>query len=369
MVKQQFRWGITPLRLQGRKSQKMKKIVEKTFSLVRPSSVRLVLLIVSVCVLSTATAANTTAPSVGLPVKSTVDLNQTAEDAVVRHGHAAKFLESGAVVTVTPILLAERPSGSWTAGADEAIDDALAGQLTNLVSSVPGSYQLANHKIDWYNLVYSTSSSMWDGVINPPAPNTNEFGHTVWFIVEAQSASGNDDLSLDMLKTDFASSDGGVLNGSQVFTNEAYTPRAIAIQSGGKVISSGSTSVPGKRIIILVRSKLFNGGGTQGGLDQVKNWVADQGNYSLSCTATVGNNSSTATVSIGGLAPATPRFVLDRLGSMRATNGVSGVSYRLYSMISLNQTNGWQLAGIMNGTNAFTVSIGAGQMFFKLVPQ
>ncbi|MBU6427229.1 hypothetical protein KGQ27_03280 [Patescibacteria group bacterium] len=274
------------------------------------------------------------------------------------------------VIVVTPVLLAAQPSASWAAGADMVIADALAGGLkSNTAVTNPSDYAVCNHHIGWQNLVYSTGAYMWDGMLNPVAPFNAEYGHVVWALVDARSGTGNDDLSLDMLQVVTASNDGNALGGTNGFSGDNYTARAVAVKKDGTVVESGTASQEGVRVLVLVQSPLFNNGGTQAGLDQVKSWVMSQGNYSLTYVAeVVGNNATASAASVtvnGGVPSVNLRFMPN--GQLSVVAGDTDRTYVLYSTATLPGV--WKFAGTLNGTNAVTVQFTNTAMFFKAVAQ
>lgn len=287
----------------------------------------------------------------------------------------AKFniLAASAVITVTPIHIAAQPSTSWTSGADQVVADAIAGTLsTNTAVSDPGDYAVCNYRIYWWSLVYSTGTHMWEGVLNPPAPFDQEFGRNVWALVDVRSVSGEDDLSLSMLTVTTSSSDGNVLGSAVSFADKSYTPRAVAVRKDGSMITSGSSTQKGARILVLVKSPLFNVGGTQSGLDQVKNWVNANEVYTLGYEAQVigdGATKSKASVSTAGSADVKPfGLSISPEGQLSIIGGEANRYYRVYSKTSLPGGT-WKLAGVVNGADTIKVPMNGATMFFRAVAQ
>lgn len=271
------------------------------------------------------------------------------------------YIPSGAgiaTIKITPVLLAAQPSSSWTNGADTLIADALANSInTNIVIANPGDYAVCNNRINWYNLAFSESTPMWDGVLNPPAPWNNEYGHVVWALIDARANSGGDDLSLDSLQVVYASNDGNILSGTNSFETSDYTPRALAVKADGTRITSGTASQKGLRILLLVQSRLFNGGNTQSGLDEIKNWISDYSPYTLTYTAgIIGDEEATrssSSVTVGGQTPVAPRLSLSRDGILSVILGETDRIYTIQTKSVLNDP--WNYLGTISGTNSIGI--------------
>ncbi len=277
--------------------------------------------------------------------------------------------DAPAVIKVTPVLLAAQPSSSWTAGADKVIADALEDlPLTNTAVVAPTDYATCDYRIGWQNLVYSTSTNMWDGRLNPVAPFNGEYGRVVWALVDAQSVSGNDDLSLDMIEVITASNDGNALGKTIEFVGDNYTPRALAVKKDGTKLVNGPTSGKGKRVLALVKSPLFNIGGTQVGLDEVRDWVASYGVYALTYTAQVVGNDATRSKAKVSTSDVMSLFSL-RLQSdqLSIVGGESDRDYAVYSSATVN--GNWRFVGILHGNTVITVPVTGEATFFKAVAQ
>jgi hypothetical protein len=268
---------------------------------------------------------------------------------------AANFAE-GTTIIVTPVLLPVKASPSWVSAADKLITCARADSIvTNTSVTNPTDYAVCSYRVNWLNLVYSTGTPLWNAVLNPPAPFAQELGQVVWNLIDARSNSGNDDLSLDMLSFTSFSNDGNYLGDIITWNGMAYTQRAIAIKKGGSIISSGSTSQKGNRILVLAYTKLFNGGGTQAGLDQVRSWIAGFGNYYLNYTAQIIGDDSTksfATIATTGVPPS-PILKINGSDILILNNNAKS-TYQIFSSTQL-PVNTWQFEEILNGSNVWHI--------------
>lgn len=275
------------------------------------------------------------------------------------------------MIRVTPVLIPAPPSASWTSAADKIIADCLAERLTNTIRSGPADYVLCNYRIGWSNLVYSKTGYMWNGILNCPAPYDFEYGCVVWFVIDAISPLAGDNLSLDMLSVNFVSSD-GELNSSMTYGDRGYSRRAICLRSNGTIIDNGASSGKGRRVIVIEQSALFNVGGTQAGLDSVKNYiqyqVTETGNYWLTCTARqvgVDSTKSIATVSVYSK-PAIPVLRIVP-GKVDVKNSTSSQTYRLFSVPAVVGAP-WQFEGVINGSEPYPLN-NVGNKFFRVVVQ
>lgn len=280
-------------------------------------------------------------------------------------------------IVVTPVLMPAQQSASWGIVADKVIVNSLEGTLaiSNTVNSAqnPQDYTLCSGRIDWFNLVYSTGVAMWDGVLDPAYPFNNELGHVVWALVDARSMTGMDDISLSDLKVSFASNGGGALNVVTNYVNMDYSTRAIAIKANGTIVNSGPSDQKGNRILLLVQSKLFNGGGSQSGLDQDRNYIMgivnQYGKYSLTFSAEINgdNLSSDSSTVIVLRPPAPPVLDIERDGSLGILNTEPGHSYQIYYVNKLGEQ--WKLLGMI-GESSITLQIKSNSaQFFKAIAQ
>lgn len=328
--------------------------------------------------------------------------------------------------TITPVKMPARSSDSWMNAADTVILSALNGKLYQNASpdpvSHPNQYAIA-YGITWQNLVYSESTSMWNGVLNPNPPFQNEKGYVVMALVDMRSPDGTDSISLNDLRVWFKSSDGGVLDDvheNSLLSNPSnlerpsisfeagssalpgphmarasvgknsrvgllgsvldfggYTPRAIAVRRDGTIINSGSPDQKGNRILLIVFSKLFNGGGSEGGLSGVRNWVDDQvvrfRDYNLTFYAQIKGNDvsvTSATVSVVGRA-GSPQILVQQNGLITLRNVFSDRYYRIYRTQDLRSPANWQLISVIRGDEGFFMPIHSGlpAEFFRVQVQ
>ena len=289
-----------------------------------------------------------------------------------------------AVVAVTPLLMVNIDSPNWPAAANEAIADAQAGTLTtNTVVNVPTNYAVCDYRIVWQNLIESTTTPMWDGSLNPSAPFNNELGGPlIWQLLDARAASGQNELSLDMLSLTSSSSDGNVLGGAIGFSGDSYSARAIAIKADGTLINEGDASQKGVRVLVLICMKLFNGGDTLSGIDSVSNWVTapQRSPYSITYTAIVGGDSATASVATVStvtppVLPAVPTLSIvnngNRSGTITLKGGTPSEQYQILCAVSMSGP--WSLVGLATadggGNGSFAITPAVSAQFYRAKAQ
>ncbi len=285
---------------------------------------------------------------------------------VTRSQIAPLSITSGgkAMISLTPVLLPPLGDPTWSTAVTSLLSDAIAGKLTNQVVTNPNQYGLLTYNIGWTNLVYSTSANMWQGSTNT---SFNVHGQVIAILVDGISISGGDDLPLDSLGVTAASNDGNVLGASVGFTGMDYTATAPAIKADGSRITSGPTSQKAKRVLVIVYSKLFNVGGTQPGLDSVRNYVTEHFPYRLTFVGQVNGDLATMSrviLTTSSEQPIQPTLMMSRSGVFSAAS-YEDRSYRLLSSATI--IGPWALEGVFNGGNSLTNSSFTGQQkFYRL---
>ena len=291
-----------------------------------------------------------------------------------------------AIIIVTPLLMDDIDSPNWAAQAAQVIADNDAGKLTtNTAWDSPTNYALCDHPIVWWDLVYSMDTPEWMGKLNPLAPFDQELGGPlVWELIDARASSGSNELSLDMISvTSSSPKDGDILGDTNGFVGDSYSslaPLTVAetATNSAATITSGDASQVGARVQVLVCMKLFNGGDTTEGLSQVQQWVATHSPYSVSYTATVGGDSSTASTTTVSTAP----IVIGKqpvIGIVLDTNAVgnvdiwvanatnSSITYQVWGSMQVPSTGNSfsSVIGTLNGTNVLRVPITGTAQFFS----
>lgn len=276
---------------------------------------------------------------------------------------------TGARITITPMLLPDKSSPSWAPAAAKVIADALAGKVQTTAHAItsPTDYTICpDGHIDWYNLVDSQSTPLWQAQLNPATPFDQERGQELWFLVQAWSPTGINDVSMDAITAAFDSNDGHVLQSTVSFSGTSYTPLAEVQLADGTVINSGSASQQGQHVAVLVHGKVFTGGDTQPGLDQVHNWITPRIPYTDTCTVTVGSDSlqSVATTAASTSHPAFNLVIKPKGASVDLTIDTpeSGATYQIWGTTDFVN---WYLDGTIQGSDTLTYPEIGIQRYFK----
>lgn len=132
----------------------------------------------------------------------------------------------------------------------------------------------------WYSTVYAGDGSpMFAGRLNPSAPFDQERGYVMTYMVRLSSVSGGK-VRLSMIGNEaiFNSNDGGTDPNGSLYeviplpANKAYTILARGY-SGDQVTISGSGDQEFDEVIAFFWDNPFNGGGSQIGLDEVRDYL------------------------------------------------------------------------------------------------
>ncbi len=271
-------------------------------------------------------------PTVGGSFTSAADYS--GQEGVNRRS-AAPAAVANATVTVTPVLLPSETSPNWNIAAEKVVNDALTGRrfMTGSVTN-PGNYAVtAPQKLEWFNLAESTGPAQWRGQLNPPAPFHQERGQLLWHLIDVQSEGSLEDVSMSQVVVSATSlTDGDILRDTvDMATKGGYGPRAVGIKADGTRIASGSAgTTKANRVLLLVRTIRFNGGGTVAGLKEIETWVNGNGNYSLKVTATVGGVASGVATNYLVPPPLPPvHLMVDRNGKATIHGAKVGALYRV----------------------------------------
>lgn len=273
---------------------------------------------------------------------------------------------------VTPVLGPSLQSASFNQFASKLINDAVAKTINMAPHTVtsPTDYTvLSNGKISPSNLILSTVEHTWAATLHPPAPFDQEYGQLLLLLVQAESKTGADNISLAMVAVG-GSDNLNVLNNTLTFrVADDYGVYAIGIKADGTVVGNGPSTQLVSRVIFITRMKMFNGGDTQRGIDQATSWIV-QVNLTLTYYARIigdPDSYSAVTLSLTGYANNRPTMSISNLSSIV----LSGAENRLYILQSAPAIEGpWQNTGLTitgNGSVPFQPTNNTG--FFRVVGQ
>jgi hypothetical protein len=273
-------------------------------------------------------------------------------------------------IRLTSVLLPVKSSPSWIPATDALIADIKNGTLkTNTAATNPTQYVVCGYRVNWYNFGYSTTAHLWQTNLNPAAPFAIEYGQVLFNVMDIQSYSGLDDTSLDMSLLRAFSSDGNVLGSTMTFGGQSLSPRAMLFKADGTIVTNGPTSQKGVRIIVPVANSLFNGCGTQAGLNEVEQWINSFGNFSVTYTAQIiGNDATRSSVKVGIAENPAPPMLHLRHSSIMIHGGEIDRSYLIYSAAQLPGTN-WVFEGLVSGTNSYIIPMNGFAKFYRATVQ
>ncbi|MDE2038040.1 MAG: hypothetical protein KGI69_02345 [Patescibacteria group bacterium] len=277
---------------------------------------------------------------------------------------ASSAMASSTLTEVVPVLMPSANSPTSLTAQNALIADAMAGSLHGGPASGPSDYSvITGYSAGWSNLVYSTGAAMWQGTLQDVS---GARGQVVALLVHVRSVSGGNDVSLDMLTFSGTSVD-GALNGSFGFDGLSYTAQAPGKKADGTTITSGDSTQLCKEYWVIVYPPMFNGGGTQSGLDSVKNWVVAHSPYDLDYLLKVnGNVGSTVILNV---VPNAVSLSLSSSGpssvTLKVMNAEADRTYVLESRTSL-VSGGWTDLTAVIGTNSVAVpTAGIPMQFFR----
>lgn len=240
---------------------------------------------------------------------------------------------ANSTVTIVPVLLPSEASPNWGTAADKIVSDALAGRrfMTGSVTN-PTNYAVTSpQKLEWFNLAESTGPAQWRGQLNPPSPFNQERGQVLWHLIMVQAEGVLEDISLSqVVVTAMSATDGNALGDTVDHATKNYSPRAVGVKADSTRITTGPGVTKVNRLVLLVKTVRFNGGGTAAGLSEIEAWVARHGNYSLKVTATVGGTASGSATNYLTPPPLPPvHLMVDRNGNATLHGAKVGAVYRV----------------------------------------
>lgn len=204
----------------------------------------------------------------------------------------------GADLKITPVYAVPAISPGFPGMLDNLFGDIEAGRpLETLPMGVlpdsPSGYSvIEGHQV--YGAAAFASADggvpMFAGVLNPQPPFNNERGYTVGWIIEISSADGTDSVSISMARYSFTSSDFlNSLGYNGQLWEKAYSLYARGYKANGDVLIVGGGDTLVKKVVLFGWSALYNGGGSQTGLNEIFNYVNGFDNFSLKLDVTLSN--------------------------------------------------------------------------------
>lgn len=237
---------------------------------------------------------------------------------------------NSAKFTLVPVL--GPPSGdvNFNPMLNKLFKDFESGQPFNTVSygeapALVDDYNVVNTQVPWHAFVYSEQTPMFAGQLNPPEKFKTRRGHTLGWLVVLESKDGSDSVALSQIRFSFTSSD---FENSLGYTSQldpkVYATFARGYKADGTIVDSGSGDVLVKRVAVFMWSRLYNGGDTQTGLNEVSTYIFGMDNFTLKlevflpngqlASRTVEVNPIPSLVSLGG-----NRFMVNGSGMLQSS--------------------------------------------------
>jgi len=209
-------------------------------------------------------------------------------------------------VTIYPVLLVRPESIHFEGSFLEAVADIRNGTVKRsnpvLAFSTPRMYNYLapGTKVPWWSVAYSETNGapMFAGELNPTGDFANERGLTAAFIVRLRGTA----VTLSSIsRHEFNSNDGGVgVSRGYLFSEKEYSSPAYSSLArgyrGDDVIVSGPGSQECEDIFVLFWNFPFNGGGSQPGLNEIRDWTLSFDNFTEFFSVVVGGVSYLAQI-------------------------------------------------------------------------
>ncbi len=106
-------------------------------------------------------------------------------------------------------------------------------------------------------------------------------------LVHLRSIDGSDSISIGSVSMKATETPTGVLSDIYEVGNRSYSPAAIGIKADGTRVTGGPSDQMVAQIILVFQMRLFTGGASKAGLDEVRNWVLRQAEYMVTYKVSV----------------------------------------------------------------------------------
>lgn len=106
-------------------------------------------------------------------------------------------------------------------------------------------------------------------------------------LVHLRSIDGSDSISIGSVSMKATETPTGVLSDIYEVGNRSYSPAAIGIKADGTRVTGGPSDQMVAQIILVFQMRLFTGGASKAGLDEVRNWVLRQAEYTVTYEVSV----------------------------------------------------------------------------------
>ena len=166
------------------------------------------------------------------------------------------FVGGIVVADVVPILGKPLKPGEW-------LEHIVFEQ--DWINNIPEWVPIITGPISWKNIVCGTDN----GTI------TSDWV-VVQQLVHLRSIDGSDSINIGMLSMTATETPTGALSDVYSVGNQGYSPAAIGIKADGTRITGGSPDQMVAEIVLVFQMRIFSGGTTKAGRDEVRSWVVGQ---------------------------------------------------------------------------------------------
>ncbi len=124
--------------------------------------------------------------------------------------------------------------------------------------------------ISWKSLVYA---------------EVNGVATTSWPVVQQlviiESIDDSNSISIDMVSMESVETPTGALSDVYSVGNRSYSSAAIGVKSDGTIVTGGPSDQYVSKIVMVFQMRLFTGGASKVGRDEVRSWTLSQSEYTL----------------------------------------------------------------------------------------
>lgn len=276
----------------------------------------------------------------------------------------------GANIKITPVVAVPSISPGFSGMLANLFGDIESGRpLERLPLGVaptsPSGYSVIDRQV-YSAAAFATAETgapMFAGKLNPESPLEKERGYTAGWVLEMSSADGTDSVSLSMARFSFTSSD---LENSLGYTSQLwekfYSQYARGYKANGDVVTAGDGDILVKKVVLFAWSRLYNGGGTEAGLNEIFGFVNSFSNFTLTFEVFLPNGQSA--MRMVETNPQPGKLAISREGSRVTVTVIEGSRYILQTSTDM-----------INWTDDTTVDVGSvsvfddpdGQKYFRLL--
>ena len=198
-------------------------------------------------------------PSIGDSISG---VSATASRPTKKLASNGRFVGGVVNVRVIPVLGKPLNPGDGWLEPKQFVDD-LFNNREYWVPAVSGP-------ISWKSLVY--------GEINGVAI-------TSWSVIQQlviiETVDGSNSVNIGDVTMEAHETPTGALSDIYSVGNRSYSSAAIGVKSDGTIVTGGPSDQMVSKIIMVFQMRLFTGGSSKAGLEEVRNWVLRQAEYTV----------------------------------------------------------------------------------------